>query len=238
MGGFMNRFQILRMNKGFFGRGRLKILDWVDRIRRPKKKSNSLTKESISYGLEYFIQQAHVHNSSIYLLYRAILNSSVSNVRRNFLQAISGWGLMGVGDDGTLYKPDGDRIFRVPMFLARRIQWNQHQISRTHTVLLFYAEEIWEGIRTFSLILFLSIVLTISLYVVGSLIMREKLMTNYYWITGCVLGIVFLFSNRMKNYYAETHRIFNETLERVYDSMRQPDATITMIERNKAIHRP
>ena len=207
----MNRFQILRMNKGFLGRGRLKILDWVDRIRRPKKKSNSLMKESISYGLEYFIQQAHVHNSSI-------LNSSVSNVRRSFLQAISGWGLMGVGDDGTLYKPDGDKLFRVPMFLASRIQRIQHRVSRIHTMLLFYAEETWDTIRLLSLILFLSVTLCISAYVIGSLIVGQKIVLNYSGILGCAMGVIFLYSNRMKKSHAETNRIFNETLSNVYAS--------------------
>lgn len=39
-------------------------------------------------------------------------------------------GLMGVGDDGTLYEPNGWRIYRVPMRLACLIQRVQHWVAQ------------------------------------------------------------------------------------------------------------
>lgn len=39
-------------------------------------------------------------------------------------------GLMGLGDDGTLYAPNGKRLFRLPMRLACLVQKIQHRIAR------------------------------------------------------------------------------------------------------------
>ncbi len=39
-------------------------------------------------------------------------------------------GLMGVGSDGTLYKPNGDKFIRIPMRLAILIQRIQHRIAQ------------------------------------------------------------------------------------------------------------
>lgn len=39
-------------------------------------------------------------------------------------------GLMGVGDDGTLFTPSGKRLFRVSLRLAIMIQRIQHWIAR------------------------------------------------------------------------------------------------------------
>ncbi len=38
-------------------------------------------------------------------------------------------GLMGVGDDGTLYSPSGRRLLRVPFRLACMIQKAQHWVA-------------------------------------------------------------------------------------------------------------
>jgi hypothetical protein len=38
-------------------------------------------------------------------------------------------GLMGVGSDGSLYKPNGEKLFKVPMWLASKIQRIQHYIA-------------------------------------------------------------------------------------------------------------
>lgn len=38
-------------------------------------------------------------------------------------------GLMGLGDDGTLYRPNGKRLFRVPMRIGMIIQRIQHRIA-------------------------------------------------------------------------------------------------------------
>jgi hypothetical protein len=39
-------------------------------------------------------------------------------------------GLMGVGNDGkTLYLPNGKKLFKLPSFLAWRLQKIQHKIS-------------------------------------------------------------------------------------------------------------
>jgi len=63
-------------------------------------------------------------------------------------------GIMGVGNDGTLYRPDGRKLIRLPMFLAGKIQWAQHWISRVYNFFITYAEEIWKGIAVYSLIWF------------------------------------------------------------------------------------
>lgn len=39
-------------------------------------------------------------------------------------------GLIGVGDDGTLYAPSGKRLMKLPLRLARWIQKMQHMIAR------------------------------------------------------------------------------------------------------------
>lgn len=39
-------------------------------------------------------------------------------------------GLMGVSDNGTLYTPSGRALFKVPPWLAFRIQAVQHWIAR------------------------------------------------------------------------------------------------------------
>lgn len=39
-------------------------------------------------------------------------------------------GLMGVGDDGTLFTPSGKQLFKVPLRIAAFIQRVQHWIAR------------------------------------------------------------------------------------------------------------
>jgi hypothetical protein len=39
-------------------------------------------------------------------------------------------GLMGLGDDGTLYAPDGRKLFRVPMWIGVRVQRLQHWVAK------------------------------------------------------------------------------------------------------------
>lgn len=42
-------------------------------------------------------------------------------------------GLMGIGDDGTLFAPNGRRLVRLPLRLGMLIQRVQHRIARiTH----------------------------------------------------------------------------------------------------------
>ena len=42
-------------------------------------------------------------------------------------------GLMGISSDGTMYTPNGKKLFRLPLKLASIIQQIQHRISRlTH----------------------------------------------------------------------------------------------------------
>lgn len=38
-------------------------------------------------------------------------------------------GLMGVGDDGTLYTPKGKKLFRIPLRLSMLVQRCQHWIA-------------------------------------------------------------------------------------------------------------
>jgi hypothetical protein len=42
-------------------------------------------------------------------------------------------GLMGVGNDGTLYTPSGNKLIRLPLYLAFRVQAIQH----------WYAQRTW-----------------------------------------------------------------------------------------------
>lgn len=39
-------------------------------------------------------------------------------------------GLMGVGDNGTLYAPNGKKIFRLPLWLSCIVQRIQHWIAQ------------------------------------------------------------------------------------------------------------